>query len=133
MKRIILILAVSLTGCARYYFERPVAVPIVIKGKTNIVAGIERTGVWSLGSKTGFKGITSDTIDGTYRRRVGADAVETKGDNDLAESIARGASQGSGVASLTAFIQLLQSAQSATPAVIPTNATPKPSTNAPAR
>lgn len=111
MKRIALFLSIALVGCARYSYERPVSVRIVIDGKTNVVAGIEKTGIWSIGSKTGFKGITSDTRDGDYRRTVGVENVSTKGDNDMAESIARGAAQGGGAGSLMSLIQLLQTMQ----------------------
>lgn len=111
-----------LCGCARYSYERPVAVPLVVDGKTNVVAGIEKTGIWSIGSKTGFKGIVSDTKDGDYHRKVGVDAVSTKGDNDMAESIARGAAQGGGAGSLMSLMQLMQSLnQQPKPAALPTN------------
>lgn len=101
--------ALILSGCARYSYERPVAVALVVDGKTNIVAATEKTGIWSVGSKTGFKGIVSDTKDGDFRRKVGVETVDTKGDNDMAESIARGAAQGGGAGSLMSLMQLMQS------------------------
>ena len=112
MKRIILILSISLVGCARYSYERPVFAPMVVNGKTNVVvAGTEKTGIWSIGSKTGFKGITSDTKDGSFHRKVGVVGADTKGDAEFAEAIARGAAQGSGAGSLASLMQLLQAAQ----------------------
>lgn len=112
-----------LCGCARYSYERPISVNRVADGKTNLVyIGQEKTDIWSVGSKTGFKGIASDTKDGDYRRKVGVESADTKGDNDMAESIARGAAQGGGAGSLVSLMQLMQTMnQQPKPAALPTN------------
>lgn len=81
----------GLFGCARYQYER--TTPVAISG-TNVVLASERTTIWSAGSKTGLEGVTSETTDGKFHRKVGASAVKTQGDADLVEAATRGAVQG---------------------------------------